>query len=60
MLLNLSHYHPLQFWQVDDLREHAQEIALIQPPAELVESLKKAGFQPAVRFSAPLKVVYLH
>lgn len=60
MLLNLSHYHPLQFWQFDDLREHSQEIALIQPPSDLMETLKKSGFQLEVRFSAPLKVVYLH
>ena len=59
LLVNLSHYHPLQFWQFDELREHAQETALIQPPPEVLEALKKAGFKPEVRFSEPLKVVYL-
>ena len=57
--LILSQYYPLQFWQTDQLREHAQETALIKPTPDVLESMKQAGFDVEIRFSQPVKVVYL-
>jgi hypothetical protein len=57
--LNLAQYSPLQFWKLDDLKTHARETALIDPAPETLHAMRQAGFQVAVRFSEPLKVVYL-
>lgn len=55
----LSHYYPLQFWRTEQIREHAQETALIQPSAEVLNAVKQAGLDVAVRFSQPIRVAYL-
>jgi len=57
--LILSHYYPLQFWQTGQLREHAQQTALIKPTPDVLDVMKQAGFDPETRFSTPVKVVYL-
>jgi mannosyltransferase len=57
--INMSHYSPLQFWQLDDLRKHARETALIDPAPETVEALRQAGVQVEVRYSKPMEVGYL-
>ena len=57
--LILSHYYPLQFWQVGQLREHNREAALVNPTPEILDDMKKAGLQADVRFSQPLRIVYL-
>ena len=31
LLLNLSHFYPLQFWRLYNLKAYAQEVALIEP-----------------------------
>jgi Dolichyl-phosphate-mannose-protein mannosyltransferase len=55
----LSHYYPLQFWQLDQLREHIQGTALINPTPEVLDLIRKAGLQTDVRSSQPVRVVYL-
>jgi hypothetical protein len=55
----LSQYCPLQFWNLDQLRHHAPQTALIQPTPEALQAMKQAGIQDRVRFSQPLTVVYL-
>jgi hypothetical protein len=55
----LSHYYPLQFWQLDQLREHAEGTALVGPTPEALDLIKKAGLQTDVRFAQPIRVVYL-
>ena len=59
LMLNLAPYYPLQFWKLDDLKQHARETALISPAPETLDALGQAGFKVVVRFSEPLKVVYL-
>ncbi len=56
--LNLSPYHPMQFWTVDDLRRHAGESALIDPTEETLSSLARAGITVRTRFSSPMQVLY--
>jgi len=58
--LNLSQYYPMQFWRIDDLRNHAAEAALIEPPPDILSQVKQAGFNVEVRLSKPLTVAYLH
>jgi Dolichyl-phosphate-mannose-protein mannosyltransferase len=55
----LSQYYPLQFWRLDQLRGHAQETALIKPTPEVLDAMKQAGLKEEVRFSQPVRVVYL-
>ncbi len=55
---SLSNYYPMQFAPPFELGEHAHETALIQPSREVLDTLKKAGFNLEVRFSEPLEVVY--
>jgi uncharacterized membrane protein len=57
--LILSQYYPLKIWQFDQLREHAQETALIKPAPDVLDAMKRAGFAVDTRFSKPVKVVYL-
>ena len=57
--LLLSNYYPLRFWQSSQLREHAQATALIKPAPDLLDAMKRAGFEVETRFSKPVQVVYL-
>ena len=57
--LLLSGYYPLQFWDLSQLREHAQEAALIKPSPEAVDAVKQAGLAVEDRFNQPLRIVYL-
>ncbi len=57
--LNLSQYYPLNFWTLDDLRNHAAASALIEPTADALKDLRDAGMPAQTRFSNPLQVVYL-
>jgi Dolichyl-phosphate-mannose-protein mannosyltransferase len=56
--LVLAQFHPMQFWKLDDLKQHARETALIDPQPETVEAMRQAGFQVTVRFSSPVRVLY--
>jgi uncharacterized membrane protein len=57
--LLLSQYYPLQFWQPDQLREHARQTALIKPRPEVLDTMRQAGFDVETRLSKPVEVVYL-
>ena len=57
---NLSQYYPMQFWTVDELREHQKQAALIDPDENAMRDLRQAGIRMERRFSTPLQVDYLH
>jgi hypothetical protein len=57
---NLSQYHPMQIWTVDDLSLHRAGSALVEPTEEILRDLKQAGISTGPRFSEPLQVDYLH
>jgi len=59
LLFSLLLDQPAQWWNMDDLKVHARETALIQPTPETLETMKRAGLKVEVRFSKPLEVVYL-
>ncbi len=59
LLLNLSQFYPLQIWRLYNLKAYAPEVALIEPSADVLNALQRAGFKVEVHSSAPLKVVYL-
>jgi hypothetical protein len=50
----------MQFWRIEDLRNHAAEAALIEPPPDILSQVKQAGFKVEMRFSKPPSVAYLH
>jgi hypothetical protein len=57
--LILSSYYPLKFWQMDQVGEHAKQAALIKPTQDVEDAMKEAGLESEVRFSQPLKILYL-
>ncbi len=57
--LLLSHYYPLKFWRTAELRANAGKVALIKPPADLLEALKGTGAVVTDRMTQPVTVVYL-
>jgi len=57
--VNLGRYSPMQFWTIDDLKQHAADVALIDPSPATLEALKQAGVQVEVKYAKPLQVVYL-
>jgi hypothetical protein len=59
LLLNLSQFYPMQFWQLYNLKAYAPEVALIEPSLDVLEALQRSGVQVQVRSAAPLRVVYL-
>ena len=59
MALTLAQYYPFHFWNLDDLKKHARETALIEPSPVVLDAMTQAGFKVESRFSKPLEVVYL-
>jgi Dolichyl-phosphate-mannose-protein mannosyltransferase len=59
LLLNLSQFYPMQFWQLYNFKAYASEVALIEPSQDVLEALQRSGFTVEVRSATPLKVVYL-
>lgn len=59
MELKLAQYYPLQFWTLDELKQHASEVALIEPRPDILDELRQAGFRLTVRSPKPMEVVYL-
>jgi hypothetical protein len=55
----LGTYLPLSYWNLSDLREHASEAALVDPPDDVLEALREAGFNWQIHFAGDLKIVYL-
>ena len=56
---NLAQFSPLRIWNLDDLRLHAGQTALVDPRPELLDALGHAGLKFSVRISKPLEIVYL-
>ncbi len=56
---NLSQFHPMQIWTVDDLSLHRAESALVEPTEVTLRDLKQAGIKVGTRFSDPMQVDYL-
>jgi uncharacterized membrane protein len=52
-------YYSLKTWNLEDLKAHARETAVISPPSEVLEAMKQAGFVADTRFTSPIEVVYL-
>ena len=59
LLVNLSQFYPLKFWQVYDVTASAHEVALIEPTPDVLDALRQAGFKLEFRSNKPLTVVYL-
>src|SRR5271157_1860309 len=57
--LILSRYYPLKVWRFSQLREQARATALIKPTPDVLDAMKRAGFEVQTRFSKPVEVVYL-
>jgi uncharacterized membrane protein len=55
----LGPYLPLSYWNLSDLREHASEAVLVDPPDDVLEALEEAGFNCQTHFAGALKIVYL-
>jgi hypothetical protein len=56
---NLSTYYPMEIWTIDDLRRHAADSALVDPTADALKDIERAGISTRSRFSNSLQVVYL-
>ncbi|HTV64425.1 MAG TPA: glycosyltransferase family 39 protein [Bryocella sp.] len=57
--VNLSQYHPLNIWTMDDLRLHQAQTALVQPDEQALRAVQRDEMQPRIRMAAPLRIVYL-
>ena len=57
--VNLSQYHPLRIWTIDDLRQHQAEAALVQPDERALRDVQHDGMQTRTRMAAPLRIAYL-
>jgi uncharacterized membrane protein len=55
----LGTYIPLSYWNLSDLREHASEAALVDPPDDVLEALEEDGFKCQTHFDGDLRIVYL-
>jgi hypothetical protein len=55
----LALYYPMQFWDLDDLRKHTAEAALLDPTEETRQFLEKDGWAVERRFSSPVETDYL-
>jgi uncharacterized membrane protein len=54
----LGQYYPMHFWNLDDLRKHAAETALVAPNPDSWKILKPAGIKTQVRFVSPIEADY--
>jgi len=59
LAVNLAPYYPMQFWKLDDLKQHARETALIWPAQGTLDAMEQAGFKVERRFFGPIEVTYL-
>jgi hypothetical protein len=55
----LRRFYPTEAWNLEDLRQHAQETALIEPTAADLAMLANAGFQTRIPYAEPLRVAYV-
>jgi len=56
----LGLYYPMHFWKLEDLKQHAPEVALIMPTSHIVGAVRQAGMQVDTRTSGALDFDYLH
>ena len=56
---NLSQYHPLQIWTIDDLLRHREQATLIAPDEQALRDVRQAGIQIHLRLGSPLNIYYL-
>jgi hypothetical protein len=56
---NLAVYHPLRFWNIDDVRIHARDTALVDPPDEMIAALTRAGLSMRILPSKFITLFYL-
>lgn len=54
----LRRYYPIQVWNLEDLRSHAAEAALVAPNENTWTMLKQAGLEVRVRFASPMETDY--
>ena len=59
VLFNLAAYYPMQFWTLDDLKNHARDTVLVGPTPNTLQSMEQAGFRLDVPVTEPWKVAYL-
>jgi Dolichyl-phosphate-mannose-protein mannosyltransferase len=57
--LNLAHYHPMRFWNLEELCAHARETALVDPSEDMLKAMTGAGFQIKSLATKEVKIVYL-
>jgi hypothetical protein len=55
----LRRFYPTKAWNLEDLRQHAPETALIEPSAADLAMLANAGFQTTIPYAQPLRIAYL-
>lgn len=55
----LRRFYPTEAWNLEDLRQHAHETALIEPSSADLAMLANAGFHTKIPYSQPLRVAYL-
>ncbi|HEY1753830.1 MAG TPA: glycosyltransferase family 39 protein [Bryobacteraceae bacterium] len=58
LLAALARYYPLHLWTIEDLRKHARESALVEPRADLLDAIRKAGIRTIIQGDRPLQTVY--
>ena len=56
----LGLYYPMHFWTLQDLKQHAPEVALIMPTSHVVGAVRQAGMQVDSQTSGALDFDYLH
>jgi hypothetical protein len=60
MELNLTRDAPITVWDLDDLRRHAAEAALLEPREDFLQELRQDGFQLVEREPKPKEVIYIY
>jgi Dolichyl-phosphate-mannose-protein mannosyltransferase len=55
----LRRFYHTEAWNLEDLRQHAHETALIEPSAADLAMLANAGFQTRIPYAQPLRIAYL-
>jgi hypothetical protein len=59
LLTVVGRYYPYRFWNLEELKQHAHETALIEPSPALLEKIHNAGIRTVVHGEKPLQAIYL-
>ena len=54
----VSKYYPMQFWALDEIKQHAREVVFVDPKLESLEALQQFGIRTVVHKSDPLFIFY--